>query len=83
MDAVMVNAYPAPILCAVTLSFYEEEGEGEPVAEGRLQTRDGQYVLTLAPGETTVFAQIDTDMTLTDLPFTLSYDMTLGVLPAS
>lgn len=86
VDAVMVNTYPSAILCAVTISFYEteedeEEAAGAPVAEGKLQTRDGQYVLSLQPGETTVFAQIDTDMTITALPFVLDYDMSLGIWP--
>ncbi len=80
VDAVMVNTYPQTIMCAVTISFYEEEG-GETIAEGQMQTRDGEYVLLLAPGETTVYAQIDTDMRLTAMPFKLSYDAALGVLP--
>ena len=80
VDAVIVNEYPQIIMCAVTISFYEKEGEAA-IAEAKMQTRDGEFVLLLSPGETTVFAQIDTDMRLTAMPFTLSYDAALGVLP--
>lgn len=80
IDAVITNSYEKTIMCAVSVSFNDENGE--MVAEGELQTRDGEYVLLLSPGDTTVFAQIDTDICLTALPFTFSYDATLGVLPA-
>lgn len=80
VDAVIVNEYPQTIMCAVTISFYEEEG-AEPIAEGKMQTRDGEYVLLLQPGETTLYTQIDTDMRLTAMQFKLSYDAALGVLP--
>lgn len=80
VDAVIVNEYPQTIMCAVTIAFYEEEG-GEMVAEGRMQGMDGAYVLLLAPGSNTVYAQIDTDMRLTAMPFRLNYDASLGVLP--
>lgn len=78
VDAVVVNTYPQRILCAASVSFTEEE---ETVAAGKLQTRDGQYALALEPGETTVFAQIDTDMGITALDYRIEYDETLGVMP--
>lgn len=78
MDALAVNSYPEPLVCAVDIVF--EEG-GETVASGKLQTQDGQYVLILQPGENTVYAQINTDMTLTLMDFTLEYDEGLGVWP--
>ncbi len=81
VDALLVNDYPLPLMCAATVTFYEEAG-GEGIAEGKLQTRDGEYVLLLPPGETTIFAQIDTDMRLTALPFEIAFDASLGVLPA-
>lgn len=90
-DAIIYNAYPETIICAITLNFYEDPAASatppqggwtdEPVASAALQTRDGQYVLKLAPGETTVFAQINTDMTLTDMRYTLTFDETLGIYP--
>ena len=45
------------------------------------QTRDGQYVLVLAPGETTVFAQIDTDIVLTEKPLEFMFDEAFGIRP--
>lgn len=80
IDAVISNSYPKVLMCAVSVSFTDENGE--LLAETKLQTRDGEYVLLLQPGETTVFAQIDTDMCLTAVPFTFNYDAALGVLPA-
>ena len=38
-------------------------------------------MLVLAPGETTVFAQIDTDIVLTDKPLEFVFDESLGVKP--
>ncbi len=79
VDAIAVNDYPKTIVCAAGVAFYDEEGI--LVAEGRLQTRDAQYILILPPGETTLFAQIDTDMTLTDLEIKIIFDDSLGVKP--
>lgn len=79
LDAMVVNAYPETLVCAVDVVFYDEEG-GE-LATARLQTRDGQYALHLGPGKTVLFAQIDSDVTLTDKKFDLVFNDTLGVLP--
>ena len=79
VDAIVRNDYPETIVCAAVAAFYDETGE--LVAQGRLQTRDAQYVLVLPPGETTLFAQVDTDMALTDLTFSILFDEELGVQP--
>ncbi|HWQ59385.1 MAG TPA: hypothetical protein VN540_10230 [Clostridia bacterium] len=79
VDAIVVNDYPETIVCAALAAFYDKSGE--LVAEGRLQTRDASYILILPPGETALFAQIDTDMTLTDLEIRIVFDDTLGVKP--
>ncbi len=79
VDAILVNKYPHALLCAAGAAFYDETGE--LVAEGRFQTRDGQYVLVLPQGETTLFAQINTDMTLTALEMEIVFDDSLGILP--
>ena len=79
MDAVAVNEYPDTLVCALSIRFFDEDGQ--EIAAGRVQTRDGQYVLRLANGENTLFAQIDTDMTLTDKEFRLEYSEELNVLP--
>lgn len=79
VDAIVVNDYPQTIVCAAGAAFYDENEE--LVAQGRLQTRDAQYILILPPGETTLFAQVDTDMTLTDLDIKIIFDDALGVKP--
>ena len=71
MDAVAVNEYPDTLVCALNIRFFDEDGT--EIASGRVQTRDGQYVLRLENGDNTLFAQIDTDMTLTDKEFRLEY----------
>lgn len=81
MDIVVKNEYSEPIICAIAVRFFDEYGE--EVANSNLRMRNGQYILTLEPGENYIYAQIDTDMTLTSLEFTLEYDMTIGVLPGS
>ena len=79
MDAVVVNSYPCALVCAVNIFFYDSDGA--PLADGKLQTRDGQYVLRLAPGATTLFARLDTDTVLTDKDFILYFDDKLNVMP--
>ena len=78
VDAVAVNTYPQPLVCAADIVFYEGE---EAVASGKLQTQDGQYVLILQPGENTIYAQVNTDMSLTLTDFVFQYDDGLGVWP--
>jgi hypothetical protein len=79
VDAIILNEYPETIVCAAGVAFYDENGE--LVAEGRFQTRDAQYILILPPGETTLFAQVDTDMMLTNLDLSILFDDSLGVKP--
>lgn len=79
VDAIIRNDYPQTVVCAAVAAFYDETGE--LVAEGRLQTRDAQYVLILPPGETMLFAQVDTDMALTSLELKILFDQQLGVQP--
>ena len=79
IDAVAVNEYPDTLVCALNIRFFDEDGT--EIASGRVQTRDGQYVLRLENGDKTLFAQIDTDMTLTDKEFRLEYSEDLNVLP--
>lgn len=79
MDAIAVNEYPHTLVCAVDITFFDEEKN--IIADSHVHTRDGQYVLRLQPGDNTVFAAIDTDMTLTDKEFTLDFSEGLDVLP--
>lgn len=79
VDAIAVNDYPETLVCALTAAFYDDTKE--LVASGSMQTRDAQYILILEPGETVIFAQIDTDMALTALDIELIFDDSLGVRP--
>lgn len=81
VDAIAVNRYPEPITCAVDIVYYG--AEGEELARARLRMRDGSYLLTLAPGDNYVLANILTDMTLTGREFVLEYDIDTPVLPAT
>ena len=77
-DAVVESSDPEPIVCAMEIRFYEE---GEQVALAKIHTGDGQYMLVFPPGETAVYARVDTDMTLIQLDYELSYDDTVNVIP--
>lgn len=79
LDGIAENSYPETITCTVDVVYYDELGN--EIARARLQTRDGSYLLLLAPGETVVLAHILTDMTLTDMDFTLEFNMEVGVRP--
>lgn len=79
MDAIAVNEYPDTLVCAVDITFFDEEEN--IIADSHVHTRDGQYVLRLQPGDNTIFATIDTDMTLTDKEFVLDFSEGLDVLP--
>ncbi len=79
LDGIINNNYPLPIVCAVDIVYCDEQ-EVE-LARAQLQTRDGNYLLVLAPGENVVFAHILTDMTLMDKEFTLEFDTSVGVHP--
>ncbi len=79
VDAYISNSYPEAILCAVTIRFFN--ADGEEAASGNLRTPDGQYLLKLEPGDTTVYAQINTDTSLLSLDFRLEYDVKVGIRP--
>lgn len=81
LDAVIVNSYGAPISCAVDVVF--DDDEGNEIARARLQTRDGNYLLVLEPGDNIVLARILTDMTLTDREYRFEYDKETEVRPIS
>lgn len=79
MDAIAVNEYPDTLVCAVDITFFDEEKN--EIASSHVHTRDGQYVLRLQPGDNAVYATIDTDMSLTDKEFLLDFNEGLDVLP--
>ncbi len=79
VDAYISNSYPNAILCAVTIRFFSSDGD--EAASGNLRTPDGQYLLRLEPGDTTVYAQINTDTSLLSFDFKLEYDVQVGIRP--
>ncbi|MBR5292282.1 MAG: hypothetical protein IKU32_05115 [Clostridia bacterium] len=79
MDAIAVNEYPDTLVCAVDITFYDEEKN--VIASSHVHTRDGQYVLRLQPGDNAIYATVDTDMSLTDKEFVLDFNEGLDVLP--
>lgn len=80
LDGVITNSYCYPITCAIDVVY--KDGEDE-IARARLQMRDGNYLLTLAPGDSVVLARILTDMTLTDRDFEFEFDMGTGITPVT
>ncbi len=79
VDAIAVNEYPDTLVCAVDITFFDEEKN--LIADSHMHTRDGQYVLRLQPGDNAIYATVDTDMTLTDKGFLLDFSEGLDVLP--
>lgn len=79
LDGIAVNSYLSPISCAVDVVYIDDNGR--EIARARLQTRDGNYLLVLEPGETAVLGRILTDMTLTDRPLSLEFDKEIGIRP--
>ncbi|MEL7609035.1 MAG: hypothetical protein AAGU74_05975 [Bacillota bacterium] len=63
-DATIVSGYPGALVCVMDVCFSDKQGE---VARGRLTDGSGQEVLYLYEGETRVYAQIETDMSVTIL----------------
>ena len=79
IDCKAVNAYPELLLCAVNVTFLDENGF--TIATGSLQMPDGSFLIALESGETPLYARILTDTVLTDKRFTLSFDPVTGVHP--
>ena len=79
VDCSVINSYPELIVCAVTIRFFEEDGT--EIASGSLQMPDGSFMLSLANGETPLYARILTDITLTDKTFELVFDPNIAVEP--
>lgn len=78
-DAVVTNEYECAIVCAVKMVYYDESGR--EIASGDFRTRDGQYLLVLETGETVVYAQLDTDISVLMMDFELIFDQAVGIKP--
>ncbi len=79
VDLAVVNSYPELLLCAVNITFYNDEGE--KIASSSLQMPDGSFLLALESGETPLYARVLTDIVLTDKRFELTFDPQTGVTP--
>lgn len=83
VDGMVINSYPETLFCAVNIIFTDtmEGGSGAFIASGSMQSADGSFMLKLEPGENLLFATVLTDTALTDKPFTLEFDASVGVQP--
>lgn len=79
VDCTVSNEYPELLLCSVTITFYNDDGD--IIATGSLQMPDGSFLLALENGETPLYARILTDTVLTDKVFRLTFDPETGVNP--
>ena len=82
-DGTFVDGYPETLFCAVNIIFADttEGGSEAFIASGSMQSADGSFMLKLEPGENLLFATVLTDTALTDKPFTLEFDASVGVQP--
>ena len=83
VDGMVINSYPETLFCAVNIIFTDmtEGGSEAFIASGSIQSADGSFMLKLEPGENLLFATVLTDTALTDKPFTLEFDASVGVQP--
>ena len=83
VDGMVINSYPETLFCAVNIIFADttEGGSEAFIASGSMQSADGSFMLKLEPGENLLFATVLTDTALTDKPFTLEFDASVGVQP--
>lgn len=81
VDGTVINSYPETLYCAVNIFFTANDGSENVIASGNMQSADGSFMLTLAPGENLLFASVLTDTVLTSSPFTLVFDSSVGVRP--
>lgn len=79
IDCTVENSYPEPIVCALTATFYDENGD--EAAYGSLQMGDGSFLLMLQSGSTPLYAHILTDTVLTDLNVEFAFDPSVNVKP--
>lgn len=69
LDGICINAYPEPLVGAVEIGF--RDAEGTLLASAMLHTAEEANLL-LRPGENRIYAEIDTDMDIQGIDFTLS-----------
>lgn len=76
-DGVCTNAYPETLTGAFELVF--TDNDGTEIAHAPVYTRSGEDVF--APGETVLYAEIDTDMDIQLTPFELAVKQQVMPMP--
>lgn len=66
-QGVVQSEYPGRLIAVLDVFFYNDDKN--EIARGRLLNGEGGDVLVFAPGETRVYARVDTDMSVTALDF--------------
>ena len=79
VDLTVANSYPELLLCAVNITFFNDDDE--KIASSSLQMPDGSFLLALESGDTPLYARVLTDIVLTDKRFELTFDPQTGVMP--
>ena len=67
LHGIVESEYPGSLIAVLDVFFYDDDGE--KIARGRIMNGAGEDVLILEPGETRIYAQVDTDMSITMLDF--------------
>jgi len=70
LDGIAVNGYPEALSGAVEIDFVD--GEGTLLGSSMLHTAEEADTLILQPGENRIYAEIDTDMDIQEIDFTLA-----------
>lgn len=81
VDMKITNSYPEALKTALKITFFDKSGT--EIASAMFQSQDGQYAMVLPTGESTLYAQVNTDTTVTDFDFTIEYDTSFAVMPES
>lgn len=79
VDMKIENSYPAPLKIALKITFFDENDL--EAANAMFQSQNGQYAMILPSGASSVYAQVNTDMTITDLDFRIDFDSSFAVMP--
>ncbi len=79
VDMKIENSYLAPLKLGLKITFFDKTGL--EVASAMFQSQNGQYAMVLPQGESTVYAQVNTDTTITDFDFRIDFDTAFAVMP--
>lgn len=79
VDMKIENSYLASLKLGLKITFFDDGGT--EVASAMFQSQNGQYAMVLPQGISTVYAQVNTDTTITDFDFRIDFDSTFAVMP--